>query len=172
MVLEGGIEARPKSLIAEVCEERGAEIIEMEVMPDHGQLRSSGWDRPSRAVDQGPIVACAQAGVSCSALAPADAVDQLVLGLDGGGRAAGRHQAVYREPKERVMAHTKMPSFVAGFPLQTTAVPAFDVNRFAGRHGKRLGAPAKAHICNSRSVAEQPFAVSRDGVVFGDGLVG
>lgn len=37
-VLVNGVDARLKSLVQEICEERGFSLIEMEVMPDHVHL--------------------------------------------------------------------------------------------------------------------------------------
>ena len=37
-VLEPPIDARLKQIIAEVCEETGSEVVEMEIMPDHVHL--------------------------------------------------------------------------------------------------------------------------------------
>ena len=37
-VIEGGVDARLKQIIHEVCAERGANLIELETMPDHVHL--------------------------------------------------------------------------------------------------------------------------------------
>lgn len=37
-VLHSGVDERLKQIVAEVCDESGAELVELEVMPDHVQL--------------------------------------------------------------------------------------------------------------------------------------
>jgi hypothetical protein len=62
------MDKRLKQIISEVCQERQAIIIAMEVMPDHVHLlvdiNLKYWDLPSDQADQRPLLVSASEGAS------------------------------------------------------------------------------------------------------------
>jgi hypothetical protein len=87
------------------------------IWPDRTAIRSStsiGWCGASRS-----DIACASVGISGVANTPANTLDEQLVRQHRGWRSACSDQAIYRKSEARLMRATT--SFVAGFPLCTTA---------------------------------------------------
>ena len=121
---------RRPSPTAEVCEETGAGLIELETMPERstsssastGSSASTASSRPSR--DAPPALA---SGASVASFSAAEPVDHQPLCRDRRRRPAGGHQAVRRRPAQRLIVRLHRPFGASG------ALPP---------HGQRRGLPA------------------------------
>ena len=84
-----GADIRLKAIIRDVCRDRSAELIEVEVMPDHVHLLVGCGPAvrhpPSGQGHQGPVLASVASRVAAVPYAPAIFVDERVLCLDHRG---------------------------------------------------------------------------------------
>lgn len=90
-----GVDVRFKEIIHEVVAERQAEVIGLEIMPDHVHLLVEVDPQfgiaPIGATAQRTLFTDAAAGVPAVAQPPADLMGKQLLGRHGGGGAACRH---------------------------------------------------------------------------------
>lgn len=107
-VLGGRIETRLKELIREVIAEKGAWLVELEVMPDHVHLLvevgPTVRDPQAGQGHQGPLFPRPASGVPEFDVETSDAVDHLLLRGHRGRGTCGCGQAIRREPEEPVIA--------------------------------------------------------------------
>ena len=104
-VLVNGVDMRLKEIIQGVCTESRAEILELEVMPDH--VHPSGSRSPIRHSSlrtryQRAFVTPLASGIRLVAVAMTYALDELVLCLHGWWRSTRSGEAVHRKPETGV----------------------------------------------------------------------